>query len=236
MSAFIPTLLLAVLFGAGPDAGLKCVPFKDLPYPADGLLPVMDSQTIYLHHGAHHLGYAKKADEVLSKHASALCGKDAETALRTMNTVVPAEQRPFVKKNLGQHYNHQLFFDQFAPVGKAVAAPDGPLAIAVKADFGTLDDLKKKLEEAGAGQFGSGWSWLYLGRNGKLAVVALPNEQSPITEGLGTPILCLDVWEHAYYLQYKNKRADFLAAIWPIVDWKVVSDRYRKAIMQNGGK
>ncbi len=235
MSAFLPALLLALSLAAAPDQGLKCLSFTDLPYPADGLQPVMDSQTIYLHHGAHHLGYAKKADEVLAKHAPALCGKDLETTLRGLATV-PSEHRAFVKKNLGQHYNHDLFFSQLAPVGKAVAEPEGPLAVAIKGEFGTLDALKKRLEETGAAVFGSGWAWLYLGRDGKLAVVGLPNEQSPITEGLGTPILTLDVWEHAYYLQYRNKRADFLAAIWQIVDWKVVSDRYRKAMMKNGAK
>jgi Fe-Mn family superoxide dismutase len=235
MTALLPALILAAALGGAPDLGLKCLPFKDLPYPADSYAPVLSKEILYLHHGAHHLGYARKADEVLAKHAKALCGKDLETTLRAMNTAVPAEQRPFIKKQLGQHYNHELFFDQLAPVAKATAEPDGPLAVAVKADFGSLDELKKKLEETGAGVFGSGWAWLYLGKNGKLAVVGLPNEQSPLTEGLGTPLLTLDVWEHAYYLQYKNKRTDFLSEIWKITDWKVVSDRYRKAIMKQGG-
>jgi len=194
-----------------------------LPYAFDALEPHIDAQTMQIHHDKHHATYVAKLNEALDKEPSQQ-GKSLEDLLRGINDV-PESIRTAVRNHGGGHANHSLFWEVMGPNGGG--APAGELAGAIQRDFGSFDSFKEKLTNAAANQFGSGWGWLVAG-GGKLEVVARPNQDSPLMEGK-TPLLGVDVWEHAYYLKYQNRRPDYLAAWWNTINWRTVAQRYSAA-------
>jgi Fe-Mn family superoxide dismutase len=193
-----------------------------LPYDYDALEPTIDEQTMHLHHDKHHQAYVDKANGALE--GTEWDGKPIEEVLKSLDSL-PDDKRGAVRNNGGGHYNHSLFWEAMGP-GKG-GAPSGDLASAIDEAFGSFDDFKAKFEAAGAGQFGSGWAWLVLD-GGKLAVTSTPNQDNPVSQGQ-TPLLGNDVWEHAYYLTYQNRRPDYLKAWWDVVDWDKVAERHSAA-------
>jgi superoxide dismutase, Fe-Mn family len=200
-------------------------PFQlpDLPYPFDGLEPHIDARTMEIHHDRHHKAYTDKLNEAIGKHED-WQDKDIEEILRNLARV-PEDIRTAVRNNGGGYANHNLFWEIMSPDGGG--EPGGELGEAIRSTFGSFDDLKEKVSGAAAGQFGSGWGWLVVSGGG-LKVYSTPNQDSPYING-DTPILGVDVWEHAYYLKYQNKRPDYLSAWWNTVNWDAVADRYAKA-------
>jgi Fe-Mn family superoxide dismutase len=194
-----------------------------LPYPKDALEPHIDTQTMEIHHGKHHAAYVANVNKALAGKAD-LEGKSVEDLVRNLDAV-PAEIRGVVRNNGGGHLNHSMFWKLLAP--KAGGAPAGALAEAINQAFGSFDAFKEKFEAGGVGRFGSGWVWLVV-NNGKLEIVSTANQDNPImgkavAGAEGKPILGCDVWEHAYYLKYQNRRADYLKAFWSVVNWAEVS-------------
>lgn len=196
----------------------------ELGYAYDALEPHIDARTMEIHHGKHHAGYTSKLNSALEGH-SALHGKSAEALLADLGSV-PEAIRTAVRNNGGGYVNHALFWDIMRPGG--ADAPSGDLASAIDGAFGSFDAFKEKLQGAAGGQFGSGWGWLAVDGSGGLKVLSTPNQDSPISQGM-TPILGVDVWEHAYYLHYQNRRPDYLSAWWNVVNWDVVGKRYADA-------
>src|SRR5688572_22913129 len=196
----------------------------NLPYAFNALEPHIDARTMEIHHGKHHNAYVTNLNK-------AIAGTDAEN-LSIEDICKSASKYPAaVRNNGGGHYNHSLFWTVLGPDGGG--APSGALAKAIDSAFGSFDAFKSKFAEAAAGRFGSGWAWLIVDANGKVAVTSTPNQDNPlmdVAEAKGTPILGLDVWEHAYYLKYQNRRAEYLAAFWNVVDWKKVAERYEVAM------
>jgi len=184
-----------------------------LPYAADALEPVISKQTIEFHHGKHLQTYVNNLNNLIQ-------GTKFENA--DLETIVK-ESDGAIFNNAGQTLNHNLYFLQFSPKGGG--QPSGKLAEAINATFGSFENFQKEFEAAGVGLFGSGWVWLAADKDGKLSISKESNAGNPLTRGL-KPLLCFDVWEHAYYLDYQNRRADHLKALWKIVDWKVVESRY----------
>jgi Fe-Mn family superoxide dismutase len=195
-----------------------------LPYAFDALEPHIDARTMEIHHDKHHAAYVSKLNDALEGHA-ALQAKSVGDLLRTIEQV-PEEIRLAVRNQGGGHANHSLFWTIMGPDGGG--EPSGELAAAITRDFGSVDSFKDQFSAAAAGIFGSGWGWLAVS-DGKLEVLARPNQDSPLLEGK-TPILGVDVWEHAYYLRYQNRRPEYLAAWWNAVRWDAVADRYRAAV------
>ncbi len=195
-----------------------------LPYPFDALEPHVDARTMEIHHDRHHAGYVKKLNDALEGHDD-LQDKSVEDLLRDIDSV-PQEIRTKVRQNGGGHANHSLFWTVMSPEGGG--EPTGSLASAIDDAFGGFDSFQDELKDAGSGRFGSGWAWLVVGSNGALEVVDTPNQDSPLMDGK-TPILGVDVWEHAYYLKYQNKRGDYLDAWWNVVNWTEVQRRYDEA-------
>jgi Fe-Mn family superoxide dismutase len=194
-----------------------------LPYGYDALEPTIDAATMQLHHSKHHQAYVDKLNEGVSEDPS-LAGLSLEDILARISS-----QPKKVRNNGGGHWNHSFFWETMAPGG---SRPAGRLAEAIDQAFGSFGALKTKFNEAGVGQFGSGWVWLVVDASGDLAVTATPNQDNPLMDDAavkGTPILGNDVWEHAYYLKYNNRRADYLAAWWDVVNWDKVSERYESA-------
>ena len=191
-----------------------------LPYGYDALEPVIDKQTMTLHHDMHHGAYVKNLNAALEKHPE-LAGKSAEELITNLNAV-PEDIRGAVRNNGGGHVNHTMFWEIMKPGGGG--NPTGAIAAQITADFGNFEDFKKKFNEATAKQFGSGWGFL-VWKGGKLEIVTKPNQDSPLSDGL-YPILGNDVWEHAYYLKYNNRRPDYLAAWWNVVNWEEINKRY----------
>ncbi len=198
-------------------------PFKlpELPYPKDALEPHIDAQTMDIHHGKHHAAYVNNLNAALEKHPE-IQGWSIEDLLGKI-AQVPEDIRTAVRNNGGGHHNHTLFWDILTPGG--AREPSGRLAEAINATFGSFDELKTKLTQAGITRFGSGWSWLVKDKDGKLHVYSTANQDSPLMEG-HTPLLGIDVWEHAYYLKYQNRRPDYLAAIWNVINWDKVASRF----------
>ncbi len=191
-----------------------------LPYAFDALEPHIDVRTMEIHHGKHHAAYVANLNKALEGHGD-LAAKSVEDLVADLGSV-PEAIRGAVRNNGGGHANHTLFWDVMGPGGGG--EPTGDLADAIRRDFGSLDELKAKVNAAGMTRFGSGWAWLV--KDGDtLAVLSTPNQDSPLTEGK-TPILGIDVWEHAYYLHYQNRRPDYLAAWWNVVDWNKVAARF----------
>jgi Fe-Mn family superoxide dismutase len=194
----------------------------DLPYAYNALEPHIDEQTMRIHHDKHHQAYVDKANAALD--GTEWADKPVEDVLANLSSL-PADKQGPVRNNAGGHANHSLFWTVLS--GDGGGAPSGDLGDAITSTFGSFDELKKQLSDAGVNRFGSGWSWLVVD-DGKLKVTSTPNQDSPISDGQ-TPILGIDVWEHAYYLKYQNKRPDYLAAIFNVIDWSAVAERYTAA-------
>ena len=199
-------------------------PFElpDLGYPHDALEPHIDARTMEIHHGRHHAAYTANLNAALKGHPE-LHGKSADELVADLG-VLPAGIRMAVRNNGGGYVNHNLFWQLMAPGGEGV--PGGDLAAAIDAAFGSLDDFKGRVAAAAIGRFGSGWAWLTADGTGALEVVSTANQDTPVMDGK-TPLLGIDVWEHAYYLNYQNRRPDYVAAFWNVVNWTVVGERYR---------
>lgn len=195
-----------------------------LPYPVEALEPSIDKMTMEIHHGRHHKTYVDNLNKALEGDA-ALQGKSIVQLLRDISQV-PEKIRTAVRNNGGGHANHTMFWEIMAP--KAGGKPSGPLADELSASFTDFGAFQAKIKEAALGRFGSGWAWLVLTADGKLQVVHTANQDSPYMDGQ-KPLLGIDVWEHAYYLKYQNKRADYVDAWWNVVNWNAVSQRYSEA-------
>ena len=195
-----------------------------LPYPTNALEPHIDAQTMEIHHGKHHNAYVTNLNAALEK-APELADKSLDDLLRNLNSV-PEAVRTAVRNNGGGHWNHSQFWKTMAP--NAGGKPTGKLAAAIDAAFGDFEKFKEAFNAAGAGRFGSGWVWL-VNEGGKLAITSTPNQDNPLMDGKPAPLLGNDVWEHAYYLKYQNKRPDYLKAWWNVVDWDKVAERYGAA-------
>jgi Fe-Mn family superoxide dismutase len=193
-----------------------------LPYDYGALEPHIDEATMRVHHDKHHQAYVDKVNAALE--GTEWEGKPIEDVLRDLASL-PADKRTAVRNNGGGHYNHSLFWEWLSPDGGG--EPDGKLREAIDSAFGSFDDFKAKFKEAGVNQFGSGWAWLVHDGSG-LAITSSPNQDNPISEG-STPLLGADVWEHAYYLKYQNKRPDYLDAFWNVVNWGKVAEFYDAA-------
>jgi Fe-Mn family superoxide dismutase len=190
-----------------------------LPYDYTALEPHIDEATMRVHHDKHHQAYVTNANAALE--GTEWDNKPVEELLKNLDSV-PDDKRTALRNNGGGHYNHSLFWEWMSPGGGG--APDGTLADAINSAFGSVDDFKAQLKDAGVKRFGSGWSWLVHDGSG-LAVVSTPNQDNPISDGK-TPLLGVDVWEHAYYLKYQNRRPDYLDAWWNVVNWAKVSEAF----------
>jgi len=200
-----------------------------LPYPKDALEPNIDAQTMEIHHDKHHGAYVTNVNKAIAGKPD-LEAKSVEELVGNLDAV-PAEIRAAVRNNGGGHANHSMFWQLLGP--KAGGAPSGALAAAITSAFGSFDALKEKIEDAGMKRFGSGWAWLVV-NGGKLEVCSTANQDTPLMGKAvagceGTPIFGVDVWEHAYYLKYQNKRADYLKAVWHAVNWEAVASLYAAA-------
>jgi superoxide dismutase, Fe-Mn family len=193
-----------------------------LPYDYNALEPTIDEQTMHLHHDKHHQAYVDKANGALE--GTEWEGKSVEEVLQNLSSL-PADKQAVVRNNGGGHANHSLFWESMSPDGGG--EPSGELADAINAAFGSVDAFKEQFEANGVAQFGSGWTWLVLD-GGELKLEKTPNQDSPVLNGQ-TPLLGNDVWEHAYYLKYQNKRPDYLKAWWTVVNWDKVAERYSAA-------
>lgn len=197
----------------------------ELPYAYDALDSYFDKETMTIHHQRHHQGYVNNLNQAVID--GGLEGESLEGLLRNVSKYSPA-----VRNNGGGHYNHSLFWSILSPSPKT--APEGKLAEEINKVFGGLDGLKEQLTQAGLKQFGSGWAWLYVKYNGTLAVSGTANQDNPLMDtnvtDQGFPILGVDVWEHAYYLKYQNKRADYLEAFWSVLDWSAVEKKYEEVL------
>jgi Fe-Mn family superoxide dismutase len=192
-----------------------------LPYPFAALEPHIDAKTMEIHHDKHHQAYITNANNALKDYPD-LAAKPVEELVANLNAV-PESIRTAVRNNAGGHANHSFFWKIMGP--NAGGEPNGKLADAIKSTFGGLDQFKEKLQAAGAGRFGSGWAWLVLNKQGNLEITSTPNQDNPIMDGL-RPVLGVDVWEHAYYLKYQNRRPDYLKAWWNVVNWPAVTKHY----------
>jgi Fe-Mn family superoxide dismutase len=193
-----------------------------LPYDYAALEPHIDEQTMRLHHDKHHQAYVDKANGALE--GTEFDGKPIEEVLRNLSAL-PADKQPVVRNNGGGHANHTLFWESMSPTGGG--EPTGALGDAITSAFGSFDAFKEQFEANGVAQFGSGWTWLVLD-GGELKLTKTPNQDNPVLEGQ-TPLLGNDVWEHAYYLKYQNRRPDYLKAWWNVVNWDKVAERYAAA-------
>ncbi|GGP12714.1 superoxide dismutase SodA [Oceanobacillus neutriphilus] len=195
----------------------------ELPYAYDALEPTIDKETMNIHHTKHHNTYVTKLNDALEGHED-LQNKSVEELVTDLNSV-PESIRTAVRNNGGGHANHSFFWKTLSPNGGG--EPAGELADKINSKFGSLDKFKEEFAAAAAGRFGSGWAWLVL-NNGELEITSTPNQDSPLTEGK-TPLLGLDVWEHAYYLKYQNKRPEYISAFWNVVNWDQVANNYKAA-------
>jgi Fe-Mn family superoxide dismutase len=199
----------------------------ELPYAENALEPHVDAQTMNIHRTKHHQAYVTNLNKALEAHAD-WASKSIEEICAQI-TQVPEAVRMAVRNNGGGHYNHSLFWQILAPAGKG-GAPSDALAAAINKAFGSMDEMKAKFAAAATGRFGSGWAWLIRKGDGSLAITSTPNQDNPLMQGVadatGTPLLGLDVWEHAYYLHYQNRRPDYIAAFWSVVNWSEVNRRF----------
>ena len=200
---------------------------KGLKYAYDDLAPFIDGRTMEIHYSKHHLGYANKLNK-------AIAGTDLET--KTIEEILSKLdiKNEDLRNNAGGYFNHNLFFEILNP--KAGGTPTGELAQAIATEFGSFDDFQKKLTEVAVNQFGSGWAWLIVTNDGTLELTSTSNQDNPLMPNIeqkGTPILAIDVWEHAYYLNYQNKRSEYITAIFNILDWELINEKYNKAIEIN---
>ncbi|EJW09847.1 Manganese superoxide dismutase [Rhodovulum sp. PH10] len=226
------TSLVASALGLEPGTGTAggsargAFTLPPLPYATSALAPVIDTRTMELHHGKHHRAYVDKLDAALKNHRS-LAAKPLHTLLESLDTL-PAAIRKAVRDNGGGHANHSMLWEIMGPPGEGSQAPTGALAEAIAKSFGSLDKMKAAVEAEGAGQFGSGWVFVLVAPDGGLSIETRPNQDSPLMDGK-RPLLGNDLWEHAYYLTYENRRADYLKAWWAVVNWDAVARRYDAA-------
>lgn len=206
--------------GMSPGAGLS---LPKLGYSYDALEPHIDARTMEIHHSRHHQGYVNNAVNALAAHPE-LRGKSPEEMLRNLEAL-PADVRTALRNNVGGHVNHALFWKVIGPNGGG--SPRGELAGAIGRSFGSFDAFKERFADAAMKRFGSGWAWLSV-KEGKLIVSSTANQDSPLSEG-ASPVLGIDVWEHAYYLKYQNRRADYVAAFWNVVNWEQADANFRAA-------
>ena len=217
--------LCAVAQVASADTAAPTFTLPALPYATSALEPAIDTQTMEIHHGRHHRAYVDNLNAKVAEFP-ALADASLEDIQRRISAFDVG-----VRNNGGGHYNHSLFWELMAPVGEG-CAPSAELSTAIDAAFGSFEAFKKAFSEAGAKQFGSGWAWLLVKDDGSLAVSSTPNQDNPLMDVVavrGMPLLAVDVWEHAYYLKYQNKRADYLAAWWSVVNWNAVNARFAAA-------
>ena len=193
-----------------------------LPYPYEALEPHIDKETMTIHHDKHHAAYVNNLNAALEGKAD-LASKSVEDLVKNLNAV-PEDIRTAVRNNAGGHINHTMFWEIMTPGG--AKEPSGELASAIQSTFGSLDDFKKKFNEAGVKRFGSGWAWLIKNKDGKLEITSTANQDNPLSDG-NKPIFGNDVWEHAYYLKYQNRRPDYLAAWWNVVNWDKIAERFK---------
>ncbi|NBX57891.1 MAG: superoxide dismutase [Gammaproteobacteria bacterium] len=215
-------LLLTILAPLAAAQGFSLAP---LPYSYDALAPAIDEQTMRIHHGRHHQAYVDNLNKAVAA-APALAGLSLETLMAQISKAGDA-----VRNNGGGHWNHTFFWQSMTRPGQG-GSPSPELLAAINRDFGSLDQFKAAFKAAGLGRFGSGWAWLIVTTNGKLKITSTPNQDNPLMDIVadrGQPILGNDVWEHAYYLQYQNRRGDYLDAWWQVVDWSTISRRYADA-------
>ncbi|MGE5519582.1 MAG: superoxide dismutase [Candidatus Dadabacteria bacterium] len=194
-----------------------------LPYAPEALEPYIDAQTMQIHHGKHHQAYVDNLNKAIAGTPNE--NKSLEEIVRTAGSISAA-----VRNNGGGHWNHSFFWEILGPSGQGGGQPSGALADAINSSFGSLDSLKEKVNTAGATRFGSGWAWLIV-KDGKLEVTSTPNQDNPlmeVAEVRGTPILGIDVWEHAYYLKYQNRRPEYLTNIWNVINWNKVAEHFQK--------
>jgi Fe-Mn family superoxide dismutase len=220
-------ILLALLLLALATSATAAVELPALPYSYDALAPAIDAKTMEIHHTKHHGAQVAGLNAEFEKN-KALAELPLEDLLARVSTLPPA-----VRNNAGGHYNHSLFWTVMAPKGQG-GTPSEALQAAIDRDFGSLEAMKTAFAAAAATRFGSGWAWLIVA-DGKLKITSTPNQDNPlmdVVDDRGTPILGLDVWEHAYYLAYQNRRGDYIAAWWDIVDWREVSRRYDAALSE----
>ncbi len=196
-----------------------------LPYPTNALEPTIDQQTMEIHHGKHHNAYVTNLNNAIAGKAD-LEALSIEDLCKNISKL-PADVQGPIRNNGGGHFNHTLFWNIMGP--NAGGAPTGALGEAITATFGSFDAFKEAFGKAGITRFGSGWAWLIV-KDGKLTITSTPNQDNPLMDGSGTPILGLDVWEHAYYLKYQNKRPDYIGAWWNVVNWTEVAARYTAAL------
>ena len=213
MSFVLSTLLTLLIMSNQNTATATRFEVRKLPYAADALAPALSEETLRYHYGKHYTGYVAKLNELVA--GTPCAGMTLEQLVR--------EAEGAVYNNAAQAWNHEFYFESLSPA--AQQAPSGPLKEAVDRSFGSFEALKAQLTQACAGLFGSGWVWLVEEPGGRLAVVSESNAGNPLRYGM-KPLLAIDVWEHAYYIDYRNARADAIAALWPFVDWKIVGQRY----------
>jgi len=198
-----------------------------LPYAYDALEPFIDQETMTIHHQRHHQAYVDNLNAALK--ASDETSDDLDSILQRIS-----EYSPAVRNNGGGHFNHSLFWETLSPQPKL--NPEGKLAEAINSTFGNLENFKAEMKKAGLGQFGSGWVWLLVKFSGSLAIASTPNQDNPMMDiqsaSRGFPILGIDVWEHAYYLAYQNKRADYLDSFWSVLDWSVIERKYEESLLK----
>ena len=218
----LTALLLTILAPLAAAQGFSLAP---LPYSYDALAPAIDEQTMRIHHGRHHQAYVDNLNKAVAA-APALAGLSLEALMAQISKAGDA-----VRNNGGGHWNHTFFWQSMTRPGQG-GSPSPELLAAINRDFGSLDQFKAAFKAAGLGRFGSGWAWLIVTTNGKLKITSTPNQDNPLMDIVadrGQPILGNDVWEHAYYLQYQNRRGDYLDAWWQVVDWSTISRRYADA-------
>jgi Fe-Mn family superoxide dismutase len=231
LSAAAGALALSGGAFAQTNYGAETYPFglPDLPYATDALAPAIDAETMEIHHGRHHNAYVNNLN-------SAVEGDEDLQGLTLRELIENASERSdAIRNNGGGHWNHAFFWDSMTAPGTG-GEPSEDFANAIDDAFGSMDAFKSEFEAAGAGQFGSGWAWLIVDENGDLVVTSTPNQDNPlmdVADEQGTPILGNDVWEHAYYITYRNARGEYLSAWWDVVDWNVASERYAAATMQD---
>jgi Fe-Mn family superoxide dismutase len=233
--SFVKLSLAAGAMAAAPSAFAQDEPAFTLPelgFKLADLEPHIDAKTMEIHHGKHHAGYINNLNTAIAANAS-LKGKSLQELVSTLPDVADESLRTTLRNNAGGHWNHAVFWETLAPAGQG-GRLEGALETAVKAAFSSVDDFKKLFAEAATKRFGSGWAWLILQDN-KLKITSTANQDNPLMKGivpdsdLGTPILGIDVWEHAYYLHYQNRRPDYITAWWNVVNWKEVSRRFEAA-------
>lgn len=219
----VATLLMAVPLATAQDAPTGPYTLPPLPYPPEALEPHIDAETMRIHHTKHHQAYITNANKLLAAHPE-LAKLSPEELLRNLDQA-PESIRAGLRNNVGGHLNHTQFWLMMSPNGGG--EPTGELAAAIDSTFGSFEEFKKQFTDAAMKRFGSGWAWLVM-KDGKLSIISTANQDPPLLEGY-TPILGLDVWEHAYYLKYQNRRGDYALAWWNVVNWPHVAELYAKA-------